>query len=208
MTAKVRLKAGSATGLSYWRNDLVFLSSLSLLPYGESETTEYNVKLEQQSFWCFREIFPMEWRPSSMGAFLTVPGSAVKRSAITSLHLSLPSCMLPEKKRWSPGMLQHVASLLRTKAHETTCPQKHSGGCLHISTCGWVTRIACMPQRGLSACSDWRNLWLAFKGKQLAWRRPECWLLLLSPSARSDGVVPQPHVGFVPLAQIAARLVL
>lgn len=101
MTAKVRLKVGPATGLSYWRNDLVFLSSLSLLPYGESETTEYKVKLEQQSFWCFREIFHMEWKPSFKGAFLTVPGSAVKRSAITSLHLSLPSCMLPEKERWS-----------------------------------------------------------------------------------------------------------
>ena len=61
-TAKVKLKAGPATGFPYVRNNFVSLSSLSPLLYGESETTKCNIKLKQQSSRHFREIFPMERR--------------------------------------------------------------------------------------------------------------------------------------------------
>lgn len=62
-TAKIQLKAGPATELSYQRNYLFFFSSLSSVPSGQSETTELlNMKSKQESCRYFREISSAEWR--------------------------------------------------------------------------------------------------------------------------------------------------
>lgn len=97
-TAKIKLKAGPDTELSYWRNDLFFYSSLSSVPSGESEITETrNIKSKQQSFRYFREISSVEWRRDPLTRELVSVSPKVQWSAVTSLFLLLYTCLLAPK---------------------------------------------------------------------------------------------------------------
>lgn len=113
-------------------------------------------------------------------------------------------------------MLQYILSLLRTKAHEISCPQKHSSGCSCLTTYEHVSpkqlihlkadAVPSMP----GEIDDWPSNKVALReAASLKTRSTGLYCFVLrSPFGGRDVEVPQPHRGFVPVEGIAIALFL